>query len=257
MKLRSSRFKVKSLTAIVNLAEIGNTMKRIVVSGGSKGIGRAIALRFASENFAVALYSRHAADLEKVKEELKEAGAPQVITREVDAARTEEVRSFADSVLAEWEGVDVLVNNVGTFQPENILDAAPGALEKMIQVNLYAGYYLTRYLAGEMPEDGKGYIFNICSTAGLQAYPSGNLYAISKHAMLGFSRGLREELKGRVRVSAVLPGAVWTDSWKGSPLPPSRFMPAEDLAGIIWQAWSASPRTVIDEIILRPLEGDI
>ncbi len=232
-------------------------MKRIVVSGGSKGIGRAIALRFARENFAVAFFSRHKDELEKVKGELEAAGAPQVISGKVDAARPGELLSFAGRVLDEWSGCDVLVNNVGTFAPENILDAGEGALERMMEVNLYAAYHLTRHLHKAMPENGKSYIVNICSTASLKAYPGGNLYAVSKHAMLGFSRGLREELKGKVRVSAVMPGAVLTDSWAGSDLPPERFMPPEDIADILWQFYASSSRTVVEEIVLRPLQGDI
>jgi len=232
-------------------------MKRIVVSGGSRGIGRAIALRFAREEFAVALFSRRKEELEKIKGELEAAGAAQLIIRQADASRPDEIRSFAETVLEAWSGCDVLVNNVGIFEPENILNASEGALERMMQVNLYASYNLTRYLVNAMPKNGKSYIFNICSTASLKAYPGGNLYAISKHALLGFSRGLREELKGKLRISSIMPGAVLTDSWAETELPPERFMPAKDIADVLWQFYECSSRTVVEEIVLRPLSGDI
>ncbi len=238
-------------------AGMENEKKRIVVSGASKGIGKAVALKFAEAGFSVAIYARNEEALRETKAELLKAGAPDVMAKVVDASVPGEALRFGEDVLAKWRGIQVLVNNVGIFTPDNILNSPLSALQKMMQVNLYSAYELTGILQAAMPADGKSYIFNICSTASLQAYPAGNLYAITKHALLGFSRGLREELKGQIRVSAILPGAVYTDSWKGTDLPQNRFMATEDIAAMIWQAWQTSPRTVVDELILRPMQGDI
>jgi len=90
------------------------------------------------------------------------------------------------------------------------------------------------------------------------AYSNGGSYAISKFAMLGFSKCLREELKKfRIRVTAVMPGATMTNSWAGSDLPDERFMPAEDIAETIFAAYSLSGRSVVEEIVIRPQLGDI
>lgn len=104
----------------------------------------------------------------------------------------------------------------------------------------------------------KGYIFNICSVASINSYDGGGSYAISKFALLGFTKNLRHELKtDHIRVTAVLPGAVLTPSWDGTPLPESRFIPADDIATLILQAYQLSDRTVVEEILIRPQLGDL
>jgi short-subunit dehydrogenase len=109
-----------------------------------------------------------------------------------------------------------------------------------------------------MITQGSGYIFNICSIASIQAYAHGGSYSVSKFALLGFTKSLREELKPHnIRVTAVLPGATLTQSWAGVALPAQRFMPAEDIAQSIFDIYNLSPRTVVEELILRPQLGDI
>jgi short-subunit dehydrogenase len=98
----------------------------------------------------------------------------------------------------------------------------------------------------------------MCSIASIKAYPNGGSYAISKFALLGFSKVLREELKEYgVRVTAVLPGATRTASWDAIDLPEDRFMRAEDVAETVFSAYSISERSVVEEIIIRPQLGDI
>ena len=124
--------------------------------------------------------------------------------------------------------------------------------------NLYSNYYLTKRVLPSMMARQSGTIFNICSIASLIAYPNSGAYSISKHALHGLSKVLREEMKPYgIRVVSVLPGATLTASWEGVNLPSERFMPAEDIAQVVWDAWSLSPRTVIEEILLRPMLGDI
>jgi hypothetical protein len=103
-----------------------------------------------------------------------------------------------------------------------------------------------------------GHIFNMCSIASLHAYANGGSYSISKFAMLGFSKSLREELKPHgVKVTSLMPGATLTDSWAGVDLPESRFMKAEDIAQLIFDVYNLSASTVIEEVVLRPVLGDI
>jgi hypothetical protein len=90
------------------------------------------------------------------------------------------------------------------------------------------------------------------------AYSNGGSYAISKFALLGFSKCLRSELKGHgIRVTAVMPGATLTESWRGTDLNEDRFMKAEDVAETIYSAYTLSDRSVVEEIILRPQLGDL
>jgi short-subunit dehydrogenase len=104
----------------------------------------------------------------------------------------------------------------------------------------------------------KGHIFMMCSTASITPYTNGGSYCISKFALLGMSRVLREELKPHsVKVTALLPGATLTNSWAGTDLPEDRFLKAEDVANSAWAAYALSASAVIEEILIRPQLGDI
>jgi short-subunit dehydrogenase len=131
-------------------------------------------------------------------------------------------------------------------------------METMLDVNLLSAYHLTRTLLPKMTASGTGHIFTICSVASLAAYPNGGAYSISKYALLGFTKNLRRELQTTgIKVSAVIPGAAFTDSWKSSGLPAERFMEAEDIAHMIYATTQLSPQAVVEEIIMRPQPGDI
>ena len=98
----------------------------------------------------------------------------------------------------------------------------------------------------------------MCSISSIRAYPNGGSYAISKFALLGFSKVLREELKAfNIRVTAILPGATKTASWDGVNLPEDRFMAVEDVADTVYAAYALSGRSVVEEVLIRPQLGDI
>jgi short-subunit dehydrogenase len=170
----------------------------------------------------------------------------------------DQVKAFTDFVNSLKRPVDVLVNNAGSFLPGKVIDEPEGTLEAMIEGNLYSAYYTSRGIAPGMRKAKSGHIFNMCSIASIQAYPNGGSYAISKFAMLGLSKMLREELKKHdVRVTAVLPGATLTTSWQGTEFPDERFMSPEDVADAVFSAYSLSKRSVVEEILIRPQLGDV
>jgi short-subunit dehydrogenase len=231
--------------------------KLIVVTGGTKGIGRAVAERFAKENFDIATCARNEKELAEMSAQLLSSGV-KTFWKVTDMSKRNEVINFSDYVLSLDRPVDVLVNNAGYFLPGSITTEPEGTLESMIDANLYSAYHTTRKLAGRMKKDKSGHIFNMCSIASIKAYSNGGSYAISKFAMLGFSKCLREELMtDNIRVTAVMPGATMTRSWEGVDLPSERFMPVEDIAELIYNAYSLSKRSVVEEIIIRPQLGDI
>ncbi len=231
-----------------------------VVTGGTKGIGRATAERFLAEGFDVVTCARQEADLGEFAREAKTRfGATATLhTFQADLSERAQTAAFVDHVNALGRPVAALVNNTGVFLPGQLHTEPEGILERSIETNLYSAYYLTRGLLPGMITAKRGHIFNICSTASIMAYPNGGAYSISKFAMLGMSKGFREELLPyHIKVTALLPGATLTASWAGTNLPESRFMKAEDVADCIWAAFNLSPSAVIEEILLRPLEGDI
>jgi len=234
-------------------------MKNIIISGASKGIGKAIALRFAAAGFNVAICARNKKLLDAVLKEMKMLHPAGKFMAEVcDLTDKLQIKNFAANVLKQWKHIDILVNNAGTFSPGLVHQEKEGSLELMMQTNLFSAYYLSRAIVPAMKKKKSGHIFNMSSVAGIKAYPNGGSYSISKFALQGFSKSLREELKeSGIRVTAILPGATLTDSWAAAKLPASRFMPAEDIAETIFQIYSLSDRTVVEEIILRPQLGDI
>lgn len=231
--------------------------KKIVVTGATKGIGRAIADKFATAGWDVAICARSKDDLEAFSAAHAERPAS-LITAVVDVSKKEEVKAFAEMVNRDFGAVDIIINNAGIFIPGQVINEEDGALEKLIETNLYSAYHLTRALLPAMLKKRSGHIFNLCSVASIQAYANGGSYSISKFALLGFSKALREELKEHsIKVTALIAGATLTNSWKGTDLPDSRFMKPEDVAQSVWDVYHLSESTVVEEILLRPLLGDI
>lgn len=231
----------------------------IVITGASRGIGRAIAARFLAGGWDAALTSHRPEAIEAAAASLSgQYPGRRIFRAAADLGDAGQVAGFADEALAFLGGIDVLVNNAGVFVPGAILEEAAGVLEETLAVNLLSAYHLTRALVPAMRSRGQGYIFNMCSTASLRAYPNGGSYSISKFALLGFSKNLREELRTTgIRVSAVCPGPTLTDSWAGFDGPADRMMTPEDIAEVVWTASALSPQTVLEDIVLRPQLGDI
>lgn len=231
--------------------------KKIVVTGATKGIGRAIADKFATAGWDVAICARSKDDLEAFSSSHAQRSAS-LITAVVDVSKKEDVKEFAEMVNRDFGAVDIVINNAGIFIPGQVINEEDGTLEKLIETNLYSAYHLTRALLPGMLKKKSGHIFNLCSVASIQAYPNGGSYSISKFALLGFSKALREELKEHsIKVTALIAGATLTNSWKGTDLPDSRFMKSEDVAQSVWDVYHLSESTVVEEILLRPLLGDI
>lgn len=230
-----------------------------VITGATKGIGRAIAELLASKGMDIYACSRNAQDLHDMKHEMEEKyDNITVHTKTVDMSIKAEVLAFADHINNHIEEIAVLINNAGIFIPGAISSEEDGALEQMINTNLYSAYHLTRALLPKMKEAGHGHIFNMCSIASKIAYPNGGSYSISKFALLGFSKVLREELKPTgIKVTSILPGATWSNSWAGVDLPEERLMQAHDIAISVWSALSMSPSAVVEEITIRPQLGDL
>lgn len=231
----------------------------IIITGASRGIGKCIALYFADQGWDIGLCSRDPEALQLVCQEIRSRNPGcRILSLPTDMGKKAAVQQFGREVGSFFNSVDILVNNAGLFLPGTLMAEPDGQLEDLISVHLYGAYYLCRELIPAMIRKGQGHIINICSVASLKAYPNGGSYAIAKAALLGFSRNLREELRSSgIRVSALCPGATLTDSWSGSRAAPDRFMLPEDIAELIWDLHHLHQRVDVEEIILRPLAGDL
>ena len=237
----------------VSFANFTIMKKKICITGGSKGIGLAIARKFYQEGFEVIICARGQAALEAAKAEM-----PELHTLRCDLSHKSEVKQLAETLNRDFGALDVLINNGGVFLPGLVHLEKDEVYEMLIRTNLDSTYYLTKGVIGQMMARRSGMVVNMCSIASLAAYPNGGSYTISKFGMLGFSKVLREEMKPYgIRVVSIMPGAVKTASWEGVDLPDERFIPASDIAEIVWNAWNMHPSTVIEEIVVRPTPGDI
>ncbi len=233
----------------------------IVITGASKGFGKAIAEAFAKDEqgHAFFLCARNLAELEKTAKDLQDR-FPQnkMYTKTCDVSDKTALQKFVQFINDHTAKVDILVNNAGIYLPGSAYGEDDGMLEKLMEVNLYSAYHLTRMILPVMLKERSGHIFNICSIASLIAYPNGGAYSISKFALYGFSKNLREEMKPHgIKVTHVLPGAAYTDSWSGSGIDPKRIMEAADVAQMVYAAAQLSPQACVEEIILRPQLGDL
>jgi short-subunit dehydrogenase len=233
----------------------------LVITGASRGFGKSIAEKFAGDKqgHTVLMCSRQKDKLEATAAELQTRFPHSTIkTFACDLSIKEQIISFAYWINKTVDHVDVLVNNAGSFVPGSVHNEEEGALEQMISVNLYSAYHLTRKLLPGMMQRKHGHIFNMCSIASLKAYNNGGAYSISKFALLGFSRNLREEMMPyNIKVTAVLPGAAYTDSWAGSGVDPQRIMESQDIADLVYAAAHLSQRACVEDIIVRPQLGDL
>lgn len=231
----------------------------VVITGASRGIGAAVARIFNENGNTLFLCGRKEDALQKKKEELQSACPGCIVhARTADLSRKEEARHWGEWVLSLGGIPDVLINNAGTFIMGNVSDEPDLALESMIETNLYSAYHLTRTFLPEMKKRRQGHIFNLCSIASLNAYDHGGAYSISKFALYGFSKNLRKELMPLgIKVTHVIPGAVYTESWIDSGISPDRMMETFDIAQMIRSAASLSPQACVEEIILRPQKGDL
>lgn len=228
-------------------------MKNIVITGASRGIGLSLARKFQFGGYQVFANARNPDRLAEVQKE-----HPAIQFASVDATDAIQVRAYMAALQAKPGHIDVLINNAGTFKPYPIHQEPEGLLQEMLDGNLFSAYNFTRAVLPDMMERKQGTILTIASVASLRGFADCGAYAVAKHALLGFCRSLREELKPYgIRVITLLPGATHTSAWEGSDMDPSRLMDPDDLAELAWSAVHTSSRTVIEEMLIRPFLGDL
>jgi short-subunit dehydrogenase len=230
-----------------------------VITGASRGIGKATARIFALHGYDLFLSSRNERNLLQTIEELKK-DFPNVSVdgKAFDLGKKQDAQLLGGWINTNADTIDVLINNAGNFIQGDVSNEPDGALEEMMEVNLYSAYHLTRAVLPKMIATKTGHIFTLCSIASLGAYPGGGSYSISKFALLGFTKNLRRELQPHgIKVTAIIPGAAYTDSWKDSGVAEQRLMEADDIARVIYNATLLSPQAVVEEIIIRPQLGDL
>ncbi|MCU0335403.1 MAG: SDR family oxidoreductase [Chitinophagaceae bacterium] len=233
----------------------------IIITGASRGLGWAMAEAFAADQqgHTLVLMARDAARLQQAAMQLQARfSQTTVLHYACQLGQQAQLPALQQWLQQHAPVADVLINNAGYFVPGSVHAEAEGNLEAMLEANLLSAYQLTRLVLPGMMSHGRGHVFNICSIASLKAYPGGGSYSISKFALYGFGQNLREEMKPHgIKVTNVMPGATWTDSWAGSGIPPERLMEAQDIASMVYACAHLSPQAVVEDIVMRPQPGDL
>lgn len=225
-----------------------------VITGSTKGIGKAIAERFAAAGFNLVITSRTQSDLLLMKKRLEGEYLIEVLIRQADFSRKSDVLLFAEYVKKNTSVIDVLVNNVGQYYTGKILDAPADQLAEAMQINLFAAHYLTCALAPGMKSRKKGHIFNIASILAKEYREDAASYTISKHALLAWNKLLFEEMRQyNVKVTAIIPGSTFSDSWKGMKIDFSKLIQPDDVAESIYQCFNLSSQAVMEELVIQTL----
>ena len=230
----------------------------VLITGASQGIGAAIAECFANaENaFRLALVARNTQNLTDIAS--KCGNAAQVECFACDVTDEQQVGRMAEQVKARMGEVSVLINNAGVWCGSPVLETSVEQFDAVINTNLRGTFLVSRAFLADMQKSGTGDIFNMSSTAGLEAYPGVSAYCAAKHAVTGFTKSLREELRPfGIRVFCVYPGPTESPSWNGVDTPKGALMPAAEVAKAFLNAYQMSRAVVVEDIVLKPQIANI
>jgi 2-hydroxycyclohexanecarboxyl-CoA dehydrogenase len=185
-----------------------------LITGGGRGIGRAIALRLASDGLAVAVAARTREQVE----DTARAAAGRALALRVDVSDADSIAAAVEHTTRELGPIDVLVNNAGVAESAPFVKTEPDFWERHFAINVRGPYLLTRAVLPGMLERRWGRVINVASLAGLFGSPYVTAYTASKHALVGFTRALATEVSGKgVTVNALCPGFTATDIvWNGA-----------------------------------------
>jgi NADP-dependent 3-hydroxy acid dehydrogenase YdfG len=227
-----------------------------IVTGAGRGIGRAVARALAAEGAAVVLAARTRAELATTASEIRDAGG-RALALPTDVTSERGVVGLVDETLATFERVDILVNAAGsaTFGP--VAEGKVDDWDAMIAVNLRAVMLACRAVLPAMTRQGRGTIVNVASIAARRAIPGTAVYAATKAGVVAFSHALAEELRPRVRVGVIVPGAVDTPLWDSIPEGPERqrMLTADDVARCVVTMATLRDGAWVEDLTLMPAGG--
>jgi NAD(P)-dependent dehydrogenase (short-subunit alcohol dehydrogenase family) len=228
---------------------------RILVTGGGRGIGRAIALRFAREGAQVVVAARTSEEIDAVAAEVGRLGgkglAAQMNVRDhgsVEAACFRALQFTGGSL-------DVLVNNAGVFDVKPFPELDLATWRRNVEVHLDGPFYVTSEVLDALGESERAHVFNVASIAAKRPFPGEVAYCATKYGLRGFGDALREDLRPLgIRVSTVYPGATDTSIFDGVPgdWDRSRMNRPEDVAEVVWRAYRAGPEEDVDDLDVPP-----
>jgi NAD(P)-dependent dehydrogenase (short-subunit alcohol dehydrogenase family) len=228
------------------------TGKHAVVTGGTRGIGRAIATYLLRAGAAVAICGRTRESVDRATTELKQSTGGDVFGQPADVSKSDQVAGFFDSVGSRFGALDILVNNAGAGIFRGIQDLTLEDWRNTIDLNLSGAFYCCHYALPLLRKRGEGYIIQISSLAGINAFAGGAAYNASKFGLNGFSEAIMHDLRyENIRVSYIMPGSVETGFSPGDGSADWKIAP-EDVAEVVLNLLRMPNRTLVSRVEMRP-----
>lgn len=234
-------------------SDIMNTINKIaVITGASKGIGRAVALGLSKLNFQTVLIGRNKVNLDKVSSEILKHGGLKPVIHRLDITDSESVKKMVQDIVAKFGRIDILVNNAGIHFGGS-LELKEGNFKTMLDTNLIAQFVFLQEIVPVMKHQQSGYIFNVASRSGKTGFAGSGGYCASKFGLVGLNESLYRELVPQgIKVTALCPAWVNTDmAFKsGTPLEPNEMIQPEDIFETIRWLLKLSPGAGVKEVVI-------
>lgn len=233
-----------------------NAYRAILISGAGRGIGRVLATHFARHS------DLHLILLARTLSDLQETARIADITQEratliaCDAA--DELQVQAIRIPEHVPPPDILLHNAGSYLYKPLAHTDIRTFKAQLDVNLFTAFNLTKRFLPGILEHGRGMVIAIDSVAALKGQADSGAYSASKHALFGYMRSLRQELKPQgIPVSCIHLGQTFSTSWDGTSVDANDLIDPEDLARLILTLTRLSPRSVVEELVIQPAKGDV
>ncbi len=234
------------------------TKKITIISGASRGIGRAISLRLAHEGHFVVVLARNAEEIGELEHEIDEAGG-KALSIVCDITDEQQVNAAVAEVIRDFRRIDCLINNAGVGVFKSAEEITSEDWDRVMDINVKGSFLLTRAVLPHMKAAGSGHILGIASDVSKRTFASGSLYTASKYAQHAFFESLRREVRPLgIKVSVVYPGLVDTyfhQAEQGEPQQ-AKFLHADDIAAAVSYILHAPPHVLVDELMIHPMSQE-
>jgi 3-oxoacyl-[acyl-carrier protein] reductase len=231
--------------------------KNALVTGGTRGIGLAITKSLLEKGAKVLICSRKSSEVEEKVENLRNQYGEQVFGTACDVADFQQVKALFEKAYTELGGLDLLVNNAGVGLFKSAEETGVEEWDSTIAINLSGVFYCCHEAIPQMRKRGGGYIINIGSLAGKQAFAGATAYCATKYGLIGFSEALMQEVRyDHIKVSLIMPGSVNTSFGRHEAQEPAsswKLMP-EDVAQVLIDLLEMPERALPSRVELRPSE---
>jgi 3-oxoacyl-[acyl-carrier protein] reductase len=226
--------------------------KVAIITGASAGIGRAVSLALAREGVRCVLAARRANELSEVCREIEKKGGEALVVP-TDVAYEVQLQALVAKTLEKYGDLHILINNAGTYQHGKVEQLDKEKILSVFNINVVAPFLLTKYCLPHLKGKKGGAVINIASMAGLMGFSEGSAYSASKHALIGFTESLFEEIREEgIKVCAICPGFVRTPMVAKTPLNQEKMIPPEDVAQTVLGVLRLSDLSCPTRIVLRP-----